>query len=128
MAMDTSIIRTIQYEERGMFVTAVYGLNIFVTNEQAINVDNDPRVEFMRTIGENLYKVAHIGDMALEGDDPNDYFTTETWNNQRLTTHVGLYNNAFYASQKNNGYIFFEIQRNFWRTQVDEYRNGGLIV
>ena len=124
--MENLLIRTRDYEERGMFVKAIYGLNIFVTNEQAIEVGNDPRVEFMRALGDTRFRVAHVGDMALEGDEPQDYFTAETWNSQRVVTSVGLYNDAFYASPHDNGYVFFDVPPAFWTTQVDKSRSGGI--
>lgn len=122
MSNDNRIVELSDTKEYDLFCRSVYGLQIFRANEVEVNPINDPRVIFLRSLISERACSCQVGISAMEGDEPEEFFSRYGQPDPYQASPIGLYGGTFYQVDDGPGSCFFPIVHNpFLGTTAEDF-------
>ena len=77
-------------------VRNIFGLNIFLANDIACSIENEPQLEFLRSICSDNDVSVNIGNLFDYVDSANELFANSAYANKFSMVQVGCYGSEFY--------------------------------
>jgi len=119
------IVQILNYEEFGLSCQSVYGLNVFEANAVSTNVEDDPRIIFLRSISEQIKCSALAGYLSLKDlvDNPVEMFGEPGQQIAYQRVSIGLYAGQFYDLARwptEDACFFPEVNSKFWEAKTDD--------